>query len=88
MSSRDPILCFSHPDACYFAVGKIGKDQVEDYAKRREHRAGGARSGAGAGVQRLIVPSSWKAKGRESGLWSFLQSASLYPDCMAAARLF
>jgi 5-methyltetrahydrofolate--homocysteine methyltransferase len=24
----------SHPDASYFAVGKIGRDQVEDYAKR------------------------------------------------------
>jgi 5-methyltetrahydrofolate--homocysteine methyltransferase len=24
----------SHPDAAYFAVGKIGRDQVEDYAKR------------------------------------------------------
>ena len=24
----------SHPDAGYFAVGKIGRDQVEDYAKR------------------------------------------------------
>jgi len=26
---------FSHPGADYFAVGKIGKDQVEDYAKRK-----------------------------------------------------
>ncbi|NGZ11603.1 MAG: methionine synthase [Nitrospira sp. LK70] len=26
---------FAHPDAKYFAVGKIGKDQVEDYAKRK-----------------------------------------------------
>ena len=26
---------FSHPDAQYFGVGRIGKDQVEDYAKRR-----------------------------------------------------
>jgi 5-methyltetrahydrofolate--homocysteine methyltransferase len=25
----------SHPDARYFAVGKIGKDQVEDYAHRK-----------------------------------------------------
>jgi len=24
----------SHPEASYFAVGKIGRDQVEDYAKR------------------------------------------------------
>ena len=26
---------FSHPDADYFAVGKIGKDQVEEYATRK-----------------------------------------------------
>ena len=26
---------FSHPDAKYFGVGRIGRDQVEDYAKRR-----------------------------------------------------
>jgi 5-methyltetrahydrofolate--homocysteine methyltransferase len=28
----------SHPDARYFAVGKIGSDQVEDYAKRKGMR--------------------------------------------------
>ncbi len=26
---------FSHPDARYFAVGKIGRDQIADYAQRR-----------------------------------------------------
>ncbi len=26
---------FSHPDASYFGVARIGKDQVEDYARRR-----------------------------------------------------
>ena len=26
---------FSHPDARYFAVGKIDRDQVEDYARRK-----------------------------------------------------
>ena len=26
---------FSHPDAKYFGSGKIQKDQVEDYAKRK-----------------------------------------------------
>ncbi len=26
---------FAHPDARYFAVGKINRDQVEDYAKRK-----------------------------------------------------
>lgn len=26
---------FAHPEARYFAVGKIGKDQVEEYARRK-----------------------------------------------------
>jgi 5-methyltetrahydrofolate--homocysteine methyltransferase len=26
---------FSHPEAHYFAVGKIGRDQVEDLAQRK-----------------------------------------------------
>ena len=26
---------FSHPQSKYFAVGKLAKDQVEDYAKRK-----------------------------------------------------
>lgn len=28
-------LYFAHPDAHYFGVGKIERDQVEDYAKRK-----------------------------------------------------
>lgn len=28
-------LYFAHPEASYFSLGKIGKDQVEDYAKRK-----------------------------------------------------
>jgi 5-methyltetrahydrofolate--homocysteine methyltransferase len=28
-------LYFSHPEAKYFAVGKIGRDQVEDYRRRK-----------------------------------------------------
>ncbi|WP_165795318.1 methionine synthase [Deinococcus koreensis] len=28
-------LYFAHPDARYFAVGRIGRDQVEDYAARK-----------------------------------------------------
>ncbi|MDT8385435.1 MAG: methionine synthase [Gammaproteobacteria bacterium] len=27
---------FAHPEACYFAVGKINRDQVEDYARRKQ----------------------------------------------------
>ena len=26
---------FSHPESCYFAVGRLGKDQIEDYARRK-----------------------------------------------------
>jgi 5-methyltetrahydrofolate--homocysteine methyltransferase len=26
---------FSHPESQYFAVGKVGRDQAEDYAKRK-----------------------------------------------------
>jgi 5-methyltetrahydrofolate--homocysteine methyltransferase len=29
-------LYFAHPDSKYFAVGKLGKDQIEDYAKRKQ----------------------------------------------------
>jgi 5-methyltetrahydrofolate--homocysteine methyltransferase len=28
-------LYFSHPESQYFAIGKIGRDQVEDYAQRK-----------------------------------------------------
>jgi len=33
-------LYFSHPDSVYFGVGKIEKDQVEDYARRKEMSIG------------------------------------------------
>jgi 5-methyltetrahydrofolate--homocysteine methyltransferase len=29
-------LYFSHPEARYFTVGRIGADQVADYARRKE----------------------------------------------------
>ena len=29
-------LYFSHPDSVYFGVGKIEKDYVEDYARRKD----------------------------------------------------
>ncbi len=28
-------FCFSHPQASYFSVGRINRDQVEDYARRK-----------------------------------------------------
>jgi len=35
-------LYFSHPDALYFGVGHIAKDQVEDYARRKSMSVGEA----------------------------------------------
>ena len=26
---------FSHPESRYFGIGKIGRDQLEDYARRK-----------------------------------------------------
>ena len=28
-------LYFAHPEAAYFTIGKIGRDQVEDYGARK-----------------------------------------------------
>jgi 5-methyltetrahydrofolate--homocysteine methyltransferase len=28
-------MYFAHPDAGYFTVGRIGRDQLEDYAARK-----------------------------------------------------
>ncbi len=28
-------LIFAHPDSRYFSVGRLGRDQIEDYAVRR-----------------------------------------------------
>ncbi len=40
---------FSHPDAKYFGVGQIGRDQVEDYANRRGE--------AVASVEKRLAPN-------------------------------
>jgi len=42
-------LYFSHPRAVYFGVGRIERDQVEDYAKRKEMTV--------ADVERWLAPS-------------------------------
>ena len=39
---------FWHPDARYFGVGRIGRDQVEDYAARKGMHGGGGGAVAGA----------------------------------------
>ncbi len=41
-------LYFSHPQSQYFAVGKLDKDQVADYAARRQEPL--------AAVERLLSP--------------------------------
>jgi 5-methyltetrahydrofolate--homocysteine methyltransferase len=28
-------IYLAHPDARYFSVGRVGRDQVEDYARRK-----------------------------------------------------
>ena len=41
-------LYFGHPDSKYFAVGRLGRDQVEDYAARKGITGGGGRALAAA----------------------------------------
>ena len=41
-------LYFGHPDSKYFAVGRLGRDQVEDYAARKGIDGGGGRALAAA----------------------------------------
>ena len=33
---------FAHPEARYFGVGKLGRDQIEDYARRKGWSMGDA----------------------------------------------
>ncbi|MDR0891972.1 MAG: 5-methyltetrahydrofolate--homocysteine methyltransferase [Mediterranea sp.] len=44
-------LMFAHPAAYYFAVGKIGDDQLEDYARRRGKSVTEMRKFLGANLQ-------------------------------------
>ena len=44
-------LIFAHPAAEYFAVGKIGDDQLEDYARRRGMPMSEVRKFLGANLQ-------------------------------------
>ena len=50
---------FSHPEARYFGVGRIGRDQVEDYAARKGWTAGEA--------ERWLAPSLGYETGRRPG---------------------
>ena len=44
-------LYFCHPESFYFGVGKIERDQVEDYAARKGMSGGRDRALAGAGAE-------------------------------------
>ena len=46
-------LMFSHPASEYFSVGKIGEDQLEDYARRRGKSIG--RNAKVPGSQSAII---------------------------------
>ena len=57
-------LYFSHPDSQYFVVGRVSKEQVADYARRKGVDAGAG--GALAGVQPGLRPGVSGNRGRES----------------------
>jgi hypothetical protein len=48
-------MYFAHPEARYFNLGRIGRDQVEDYARRRGISMGGGRAVYQAGTE-LRIP--------------------------------
>ena len=48
-------LYFGHPQARYFSVGRVGRDQVADYAGRKEMSDRGSRS-AGCGQNLAYEP--------------------------------
>ena len=52
-------LYFSHPESHYFGVGKVERDQVEDYARRKGWTRRGGRALAGARCSTTIP--SWRA---------------------------
>ena len=54
-------IYFAHPQARYFAVGRIGRDQLEDYAARKGGRSPSGRALARAepaGLTRSLRPSA------------------------------
>ena len=64
-------LYFSHPESFYFGVGKIERDQVEDYAARKGMTRGRDRTLAGAGAELYSragpVDAGPRGKGRDAG---------------------
>ena len=66
---------FAHPEARYFGVGKIGRDQVADYAKRKGWSDRGGRALAGADPQLRS-----QADGRGRGLAAPRERTRLRPS--------
>ena len=53
-------LYFSHPDSRYFAIGKLNRDQVADYAERKGMSL--------AEIERWLSPNlAYEPEGRGSG---------------------
>ena len=53
-------LYFAHPDSHYFGVGKVERDQVEDYARPQglDRRGGGALALPGAQLRSQASPAA------------------------------
>ena len=83
-------LYFSHPESFYFGVGKIERDQVEDYAARKGMTRGRDRALAGAGAElhsrRRIRPAA-KAAARRRPAVPANDVASHPPGCTCAVHL-
>ena len=66
---------FGHPESRYFAVGKIGEDQVEDYADRKENgtqnHAALAESSKGINFKELKLASEIQYKLNDFLFWIF-----------------
>ncbi len=60
-------LYFSHPESFYFGVGKIERDQVEDYAARKGMTRRRDRALAGAGAELHPVAGAGRGEDRAGG---------------------
>ena len=68
---------FSHPQAHYFGVGKIDRDQVASYAQRKGMTAAPRRS---AGWRRIWVTTRIAASGGRRGVVSLPNSVARSSD--------
>ena len=80
-------LYFSHPESFYFGVGKIERDQVEDYAARKGMSGDRDRALAGAGAE--LHPLAGAGRTRRDARRSRPPTMSLRtrPGCNCAVHL-